>query len=56
MRIPTIRSSIYEASERDFRFVLVTDAISGLCDRAQAEIRGIGVMLVSVEELARTIV
>jgi len=50
------RASIYESSERDFRIVLVTDAISGLYDRAQTEMRGIGVMLVSVEELARTIV
>jgi nicotinamidase-related amidase len=50
------RASIYEASERDFRIVLVADAISGLYDRAQAEMRGIGVMLVSAEQLAQAIV
>jgi nicotinamidase-related amidase len=37
------RTSIYEASERDFRIVLVSDAISGLYDRGIDECRGIGV-------------
>src|SRR5438445_995877 len=31
------RTSIYEASERDFRVVLATDAISGLYERARQE-------------------
>ncbi|OIN78825.1 cysteine hydrolase [Mycobacterium malmoense] len=37
------RTSIYEASERDFRVVLVSDAISGLYDRGVEECRAIGV-------------
>jgi nicotinamidase-related amidase len=37
------RTSIYEASERDFRIVLVSDAMSGLYDRGVEECRGIGV-------------
>lgn len=37
------RTSIYEASERDFRIVLVSDAMSGLYDRGIEECRAIGV-------------
>ncbi|MGO9224361.1 cysteine hydrolase family protein [Mycobacterium sp.] len=37
------RTSIYEASERDFRVVLVSDATSGLYDRGANECRAIGV-------------
>jgi nicotinamidase-related amidase len=37
------RASIYEASERDFRIVLVSDALSGLDDRGIKECRAIGV-------------
>jgi nicotinamidase-related amidase len=37
------RTSIYEASERDFRIMLVSDAVSGLDDRGIKECRGIGV-------------
>jgi len=44
------RTSIYEASERDFRIVAVTDAISGAYDRGIAELRNIGVLAVSTEE------
>jgi nicotinamidase-related amidase len=50
------RASIYEASERDFRIVLVTDAISGLYDRGQEEMMGIGVVLLNAERLAQVIV
>jgi nicotinamidase-related amidase len=45
------RTSIYEASERDFRIVLATDAISGLYDRGRQELAGIGVTLMSAAEL-----
>jgi nicotinamidase-related amidase len=45
------RTSIYEASERDFRIVLATDAISGLYDRASKELANIGVHLMSTGEL-----
>ncbi len=44
------RTSIYEASERDFRLVLVSDAISGLYERGVAECRAIGVDVLSVSE------
>jgi len=37
------RTSIYEASERDFRVVAIKDAISGFDDRGGAELEGIGV-------------
>jgi nicotinamidase-related amidase len=37
------RTSIYQASERDFRIVLVADAMSGLYERGVEECRGIGV-------------
>jgi nicotinamidase-related amidase len=39
------RTTIYQASERDYRIVLVHDAISGLYDYGAAEMRGIGVSL-----------
>ena len=52
------RTSIYEASERDFRIVLAEDAISGLYDRVREELRNIGVHLMPagsiVEALARS--
>jgi len=41
------RTSIYEASERDFRVVLVEDAVSGLYDRGRQEMANIGVELLS---------
>jgi nicotinamidase-related amidase len=37
------RTSIYEASERDFRTVIVEDAISGLYERGHQELINIGV-------------
>ena len=46
------RTSIYEASERDFRIVLVSDAISGLYDRGVEECRAIGV---DVRDLSATL-
>jgi len=49
------RTSIYEASERDYRIVLVTDAISGLYERGAAEMKNIGVSLFTTEELLKTI-
>lgn len=39
------RTTVYEASERDYRIGLVTDATSGLYDRGRAELSGIGVHL-----------
>jgi nicotinamidase-related amidase len=46
------RTSIYEASERDFRIVAVSDALSGLDDRGIEECRGIGV---DVRDLSATL-
>lgn len=46
------RTSIYEASERDFRVVLATDAISGLYDRGEQELAAIGVHLMSSDAIA----
>jgi nicotinamidase-related amidase len=46
------RTSIYEASERDFRIVLVSDAVSGLYDRGAEECRAIGV---DVRDLSATL-
>ena len=44
------RTSIYEASERDFRIVLVSDAISGLYDRGIDECRAIGVEVLGLSQ------
>ena len=45
------RTSIYEASERDYRIILVTDALSGLYDRGKKEMENIGVKLYKTREL-----
>ena len=48
------RTTIYEASERDFRIVVVTDAISGTYERGLQELKNIGVTLMNANEcLAR---
>jgi len=49
------RTSIYEASERDFRLVLVEDAVSGLYERRKDELRGIGVALMNAAELTASL-
>jgi nicotinamidase-related amidase len=46
------RASIYEASERDFRVVLVRDAVSGLYERGERELAAIGVRLMSAQGVA----
>jgi nicotinamidase-related amidase len=45
------RTSIYEASERDYRVVLVEDAVSGLYERGRAEMADIGVTLCRSESV-----
>ena len=45
------RTSIYEASERDYRIVLIKDAISGLYERGEQEMSNIGVNLMGFQEL-----
>ena len=47
------RTTLYQASERDFRLVLVTDAVSGLYERGEREMMGIGVRLLTAEALLR---
>jgi nicotinamidase-related amidase len=49
------RTSIYEASERDYRVVVVTDAMSGLYELGRNEIRNIGVELLDTQTLLREI-
>ncbi len=44
------RTSIYEASERDFKIVLVKDAVSGLYDRGVQEMQNIGVKVLNSDE------
>lgn len=46
------RTSIYEASERDFRVVVVRDAVSGLYERGEHELLNIGVVLMTADEVA----
>lgn len=45
------RTSIYEASERDFRVVLVPDAMSGVYERGLQEMASIGVVLTNTPSL-----
>ncbi len=45
------RTSIYEASERDFKIVLVEDAVSGLYEKGKEEMTNIGVLLVKTKEM-----
>lgn len=45
------RTSIYEAGERDYRIVLVEDAISGLYDKGRQEMINIGVHLSKTADL-----
>lgn len=47
------RTSIYEASERDFRIVVAEDAISGLYDQGRQELQAIGVVMMPAEAIAR---
>jgi hypothetical protein len=49
------RTSIYEASERDFRVVLARDAISGLYERGERELKDIGVHIMSADEVTATL-
>jgi nicotinamidase-related amidase len=46
------RTSMYEASERDFRVVLARDAISGLYERGEGELRDIGVHVMGAADVA----
>jgi len=47
------RATLYEASERDFRAILVTDAVSRSHDQGVSELANIGVNLMTAERLVR---
>jgi len=47
------RTSIYEASERDYRIILVTDALSGLYEKGKKEMINIGVNLLKTGTLLK---
>jgi nicotinamidase-related amidase len=49
------RTSVYEASERDFRVILAEDAVSGVYDRGMDELRNIGVSVMSAADLAAAV-
>jgi nicotinamidase-related amidase len=46
------RATVYQASERDFRIVLATDAVTGFYDQGGAELAQIGVALMSADACA----
>lgn len=45
------RTSIYEASERDFKIIVVRDAIAGIYEQGLDELKNIGCGLLTVKEL-----
>jgi nicotinamidase-related amidase len=49
------RASIYEASERDLKIVLVEDGISGLYPKAKEEILNIGVRVMKAEAVKKAV-
>jgi nicotinamidase-related amidase len=49
------RTSVYEASERDFRIVVAADAVSGIYDRGRAELAAIGVQLQPADEVVASL-
>jgi nicotinamidase-related amidase len=50
------RTSVYEASERDFRVVLVEDAISGLYPKGKEEMLNIGVQVMKTEAVKQAVI
>jgi len=49
------RTSIYEAGERDYKIVLPIDGVSGLYERGHKEMEGIGVNLITTQQLLTTL-
>ena len=45
------RTSIYEASERDYKIVLLEDAVSGFYPIGLAEMKNIGVFLMKSSDI-----
>ncbi len=50
------RTSIYEASERDFRVILAIDSVSGLYARGREELANIGIVLMAGDEVIEQLV
>lgn len=46
-----LRASIYEASERDYKIIMASDAVSGVYEKGLSELKNIGVKLMTAEEL-----
>ena len=49
------RTSMYQASERDYRIALAEDAISGLYAQGAAELKAIGIQLMSTAQIVRAV-
>ncbi len=49
------RTSIYEASERDYRIILIEDALSGLYSQGRKEMENIGVCIMAASELTKAL-
>lgn len=49
------RTSLYEASERDFGTLLVSDAVSGTYERGLREVSGIGATVMTSAEVVRAV-
>ena len=49
------RTSIYEASERDFRIIIVRDAISGIYEKGVEELKRIGCEIMLAQELENSL-
>ncbi len=47
------RTSIYEASERDYKIVLAEDALSGLYEQGKKELENIGVIIEKTSEIIK---
>ncbi len=44
------RTSIFEACERDFSLAVITDALSGLYEQGETELKNIGALLMTADE------
>jgi nicotinamidase-related amidase len=49
------RTSIYEASERDYKIILAEDAVSGLYERGVKEMRNIGISVMETDTIIKSI-
>ena len=50
------RTSMYEASERDFRLVLAQDAMSGLYQQGMDELKNIGVTITNSQDIISALI